>query len=202
MLSKVAVITTKPIAGSLHLPSLWAVRVMSLVVALSALSGICAAQARTPISRDGNAMLYEMVLSRPGARARPAPSAGDGKPLTPLSVLYVYDRKPQGSRDWIEVGTDAQGAVSGWVDALEVVPWKQTLVLSLSTAATRDPLMFFSGKEELRQIVELPEAKRIETVSSIRAKVKKKRTKDIPVIAVAAPQPPDRKENINIITIR
>jgi hypothetical protein len=133
----------------------------ALVAAALAVSlNLCmeAHAARQPLLIEGKRTLFQRVLTRPGALLAPEPSETEGRPVPPLSIFYVYDRA-QGADgvEWLEVGTNTAGRVSGWVEASSTIEWRQALALSFANPAGRKPVLFFRDEASMLDLVESEE---------------------------------------------
>ncbi|MDR0549756.1 MAG: VWA domain-containing protein [Deltaproteobacteria bacterium] len=124
------------------------------LVALAMFAGSLAADG--PLLMPGKKTLYQKVLSHPGAARYSAPGGQASEKITPFTLLYVYDRKLENGRPWLQVGTDTRGAARFWTPGEAVSDWKQALVLVFSARAGRQPLIFFKTKEDLIDIASKP----------------------------------------------
>lgn len=123
--------------------------------------GATLAQDRRPLLMDGKTTLFQKVLTRPGAAiAEGIGGPGTGK-LDPFTVLYVYQRHPVdgGGPTWLEVGTDAKGAVSGYLPEAQVVPWEHALVLAFTQRGQRDRVLFLEDEKALGDWIADPNLK-------------------------------------------
>lgn len=115
------------------------------------------AQSRKPLLMEGKTALYQRVLTRPEATLRSAPreaAAAVGAPLSPFSILYVYERLTSDGPDWVEVGAGSDGHVQGWLPARDVVDWKQALILTFTNPAGRERVLFFDNRDRLIELLE------------------------------------------------
>lgn len=145
--------TAAPIhAASFRAASFRAFTAAALGVAL--LTGTAApalAQAtgkRTPLLIEGKTALHQRVLTRPGAVLAASPG-GTGKTVPPMSVFFVYDRKEQSGKSFLEVGADSEGKTAGWVEAADTIPWRHTLVMAFTNPANRERVLFFKDRKGL-----------------------------------------------------
>jgi serine/threonine-protein kinase PpkA len=148
------------------------VRVTLLAAALvgpgaAAVAAAAATTERQALPMPGKTSLYQRVLTRPGAALRDAPGAA-ARPdaeVPPLSVFYVYDRRPIQGKDWLELGTAAADAAAGWLPAAEVIDWRQTLTVAFTRNADREPALFFRDRGDLLGLLEsetlVPETERL-----------------------------------------
>lgn len=103
---------------------------------------------RAPLLIEGKSALYQRILTRPGTVLASGPG-GSGKTVPPMSVYFVYDRKEQGGKSFLEVGADSEGKVVGWVDAADTIPWRHTLVMAFTNPANRERVLFFKDRKGL-----------------------------------------------------
>ncbi|CAO3376478.1 vWA domain-containing protein [Azospirillum argentinense] len=103
---------------------------------------------RTPLLIEGKTALHQRVLTRPGAVLAATPG-GAGKTVPPMSVFFVYDRKDQGGKSFLEVGADSEGKTAGWVEAADTIPWRHTLVMAFTNPANRERVLFFKDRKGL-----------------------------------------------------
>jgi hypothetical protein len=134
-----------------------------LVGALNPAAGIPVARADTtpgkPLLLPGKTTLYQRVLTRPGAMLVAKPGAGGGAAVPPLSIFYVYGRdKDAAGKEFVQVGANAAGLLSGWIAADQTIEWKQSLVLSFANRAGRDRVLFFANEKPMLDLAEADDA--------------------------------------------
>jgi len=113
------------------------------------------AGAGTPLLLAGSTVLYQRVLTQPGAAARETPGTSGGRLITALSRFYVYERQDLAGQEWLRVGTDAAGRnLLGWVPARDTLAWNQQLTLALTNPAGRERLVFFRDWDALRSVLD------------------------------------------------
>ncbi|HEX6102638.1 MAG TPA: serine/threonine protein kinase, partial [Alphaproteobacteria bacterium] len=140
------------------LPGLF--RTALVAAALAVVLGLCmgAEAARQPLLVEGKRTLFQRVLTRPDALLAPEPGEPNGRPVPPLSIFYVYDRLHGADGvEWLEVGTNTAGRVSGWVEASATIEWRQALALSFANPAGRKPVLFFRDEASMLDLVESEE---------------------------------------------
>lgn len=123
--------------------------VLAVGLLAPALASDAAAQDRRPLLIEGKSTLYQRILTRPGAVLLDKPG-GSGKPLAPMSVLYVFERKD----GFLEVGARADAAPQGFVAAAEAIDWKHTLVMAFANPAGRDRVLFFRDRPALMTVLD------------------------------------------------
>ena len=143
--------------------------VTCLAFALAVLAGPAAAQSQKPLLIEGKTTLYQKVLTRPGAMLSGSPGAGgQGAPLPPFSILYVYQRlEIQGGSSLLAVGPDARGTISGFVEEAYTVPWRHSMVLAFTPRAGRGQVLFFRDQANLKGWLQRPDLS--QAASRIRA---------------------------------
>ncbi|OUM00027.1 vWA domain-containing protein [Variovorax sp. JS1663] len=124
-----------------------------LAAGAAALPSPAWAQARTPLLIDGKKTLYQRVLTRPGAALRPAPDGAPGKALEPFSAFYVYERKEQAGKGWLQVGAGSDGKIAGFLPETDVVPWRHAITLAFATPGNRERVLFFREKDKLSSFI-------------------------------------------------
>jgi len=108
-----------------------------------------------PLLQEGKHSLYQRVLTYPGCQL--APKAGEaGKEQPAFSRFYVYQRSKQGQDEWLQVGPDSFGHVSGWLKAACTVDWKMQLTLAFTNPAGRHPMLFFRDKSDVESLLNNP----------------------------------------------
>jgi len=142
---------------------LFVIGLVLLVGALTPEAGIPIARADTapakPLLLPGKTTLYQRVLTRPGAMLVAKPGAAAGQAVPPLSIFYVYGRaKDASGKDFVQVGANAAGLLSGWIAAAQTIEWKQSLVLSFANRAGRDRVLFFANEKPMLDIAEAGDA--------------------------------------------
>jgi len=127
-------------------------RIFILTILILALSGAGVSRAAQPLLMEGKKTLFQRVITHPGALACAEPESCSGKPITPFSIMYVYDRRGEGGQKWVEVAPDTKGRSRSWVSAKYLSEWKQSLVLTFAERAGRSPVLFFKDARNLEEI--------------------------------------------------
>ena len=109
---------------------------------------------RQPLLIPGKTSLYQRVLSIPEARLVDQPGDEQGVPVTPFSAFYVYERRQQGGQEWLLLGTDRHGGLSGWLAARDSIAWNQGLTVEFRDPATHDRVLMFRDKASLKALAE------------------------------------------------
>ena len=112
-----------------------------------------AAQDRKPLLMEGKQSLFQRVLTRPGTELLEQPGGKPLSKLSPLSIFYAYDRLTnEAGTEFVEVGTNSSGRISGWVRKDDNIDWKQALVLTgLCFSAMKTPCWIWSKPTTCRR---------------------------------------------------
>jgi hypothetical protein len=104
-----------------------------------------------PLLMEGKKTLYQRVLSVPEAHLYQQPSdSADSSRIIPFSVLYVYEK----DSDWLKVGYDSFGQISGWVKRDKAIVWNQALTVSFKDPQDIQRVMLFNSKGDLEKLVD------------------------------------------------
>ncbi len=136
-------------------PFRWALLVVGL-----ALAGTAAAQVARPLTLEGKTALYQRVIAVPGAElfATIDPPPAEGRAVTPFTAFYVYARRASGDRQWLQVGTDSNGTLDGWLPAEQGIEWKQTLTVAFKDPANQPRVLLFADRDSLKSLVDSGDA--------------------------------------------
>ena len=105
---------------------------------------------RLPLLVEGKTTIFQRVLSRPGAVTYSGPErASETGRLRPFQPLYVYTR--QGN--WVEYGRGQATGPEGWVEAADVVEWRQNIVVAFSNPAGRTRQLLFETEDALMRLL-------------------------------------------------
>jgi len=120
--------------------------IMFLLFALAGSPGA----AEKPLLMEGKNTLFQRVLSVPDARIYENPDdSATSVPVTPFSVLYVYEK----SGDWIKIGHNSFGQTAGWVRNDKAIDWNQALTVSFKDSRDMQRVMMFNSKGDLERLV-------------------------------------------------
>ena len=171
-----------------------------LVVAVTSLTlGVAYGQARKPLLQEGKVALYQRVIAAPGAMLvadpeRPAETRG----VPPFSNFYVYDRRDGDGRQWVQVGTDSNGDIDGWVDGDQVFDWKQTLTVAFRDPEQHGRVLLFGDRDSLKKIVDENDAA---AYRRLRSQVADGDVAGTPVVAVQPDYNVDVRRNFYLVPI-
>ena len=144
-----------------------------------------AANPAKPLLMPGKQSLYQRVVAVPGARLTQAPRAGEaGKPVTPFTLFYVYDRRGEGDQAWLQVGLDAHGDIAGWLPARDTLAWNQGLTVVFRDPAGHHRALLFRNRASLEKVIQAgPDAYE----KLYQQAVKNQLPPDSPVVAIQPP---------------
>ena len=126
-------------------------RIFCLLCLLLTLS--VSAQARTPLLVEGKTSLFQRVITHPGAAQLPHAGAVTGKTIPAFTPLYVYDRREQDGKTWLEVAPESSAQATFWLDAALASPWDKALTLLFADRMSREPVFFFENFKALNSLV-------------------------------------------------
>lgn len=96
-----------------------------------------------PLLIPGKKHLYQQVLTRPGAMLLPNTGAGGGTEVAGFTPYYVFARQ----NGKLQVGTDTQGTLAGWINENQTMPWTHTLIGVFTNPAGRSRAMFLKDAQ-------------------------------------------------------
>jgi len=171
-----------------------------LIATLAVLSiSVASAQVRRPLVQDGKTALYQRVIVAPGAALVKDPARpSEARVVPPFSSFYVYDRREDGSRRWVQVGTDSNGGIDGWVDGDQVFDWNQTLTVAFRDPAKQGRVLLFGDRDSLKKIVDENDAA---GYRKLRSRVADGDVAGTPVVAVQPDYNVDIRRNFYLVPI-
>lgn len=122
---------------------------LGLAIGLPLVATTSALADTRPLLQEGKQTLHQRVLTTPGCQLVEQAGASHGELQPAFSRFYVYQRSEQNGEEWLEVGPDSFGNISGWLPADCTVDWKMQLTLAFTNPANRDRLMFFEQRDDL-----------------------------------------------------
>lgn len=124
-------------------------------MAFPAVGNAQAEKERKPLLIEGKRTLFQRIITHPGAKLLAEPEAkarvirADPAPFT---VFYVYDRKRDGDKVWVEVGLSSSAGPEGWLAGDKVSDWRQSLTLVFTERTGRRPVLFFKDRRSLEKV--------------------------------------------------
>ncbi len=161
---------------------------LSLLFFFLGLAGVSLAVPRRYVRVEGKRSLPLRVLVRPFSNIYEKPDTASAmvrENVDALQAFYVYKKPKRGSSDgWYEVGPDTRGTVLGWLQADDVMEWKQTMCVSYTHPAGRHPVLLFSGGKALLSLLKAPPNERAEKMRQFNLAIDRKQIPDdFPVIS-------------------
>ena len=121
----------------------------SLLISLISLN-VYSAQ---PLKQEGKTSLYQRVLSAPDCTIIDNLENKNEKDIPVFSRYYVYGRKNIEDEEYLQVGSDDQGTISGYLKSSCAIPWNIQMALTFNNPSNRNRLLFFENKDYLEEIV-------------------------------------------------
>lgn len=175
----------------------------AIVVAAIVAAGFCLdaaeAQVTRPLLQEGKAALYQRVIAVPGAAlADNAGNTTDTRGVPPFSTYYVYERATSNGQEWLQVGTDSNGATDGWLAADQAVDWKQTLTVAFRDPEQHSRVLLFGDRASLKKLVDENDAA---TYRQLREKAAAGDTASSPVAAIQPEHHVDIRRDFYLVPI-
>lgn len=155
--------------------------------------------AEEPLLMPGKQALYQRVLAIPDAKMHAAPGAADSEAVTPFTAFYVYARTTDAGSEWLQVGTDRHGGISGWLRAGDTIAWAQGLTVAFREAVDRDRALLYREPAAVRELAETRDLERYDALYS--AAVAGEIRADSPVVAIQPPGKLDIREDFYLVPI-
>ena len=122
---------------------------------------------RKPVTIQGKTILPLRVLARPFSNIYNAKDINSGTVIENVPAFqpfYVYTRPSaediELQNGWYEIGENNRGKVLGWMQAKDVFEWKQTMCLAYTHPEGRKPVLMFSDRAPLQNILNADETTR------------------------------------------
>jgi hypothetical protein len=126
------------------------------------------------VCREPRTFLPARVLTRPFSHVYKSAAAGKANILaenvTAFTALFVFAREgvdlsdPRAPKGWYQVGETATGAPLGWMQAADVVEWRQAIIVAFTHPGVggeaREPVILFEDKATLDRLTGSEEAAR------------------------------------------
>ena len=156
-------------------------------------------QSARPLTQPGKHALFQRVILVPGAALFKAPGdQSPGRVVPPFSTYYVYQRKDEGGRTWLQVGSDSAGSLVGWIAADDAVNWNQTLTVAFRDPAYQSRVLLFGDRNSLMTIVEQNDATRYQT---LREQAEQGIIENSPVVAIQPERYLDIRRDFYLVPI-
>ena len=157
------------------------------------------AGADRPLLMAGKHSLYQRVLSVPGARLAGGPGGQADTEAVPFTAYYVYSRREQGGREWLELGTDRHGSRAGWLSGDDCIEWNHGLTAAFRDPAGHDRVLLFRDSDSLRQLAGQSDTGAYQRLYS--EAVRGQSAADSPVVAIQPPGYINIQEDFYLVPI-
>ncbi|MDR2366988.1 MAG: hypothetical protein LBF58_02585 [Deltaproteobacteria bacterium] len=128
---------------------------VSVLALASVLFLATAAAAEPPLLVPGKSTLYQRLIVHPGAYKYSQPDSPKGDSIVPFTVYYIYETRESNGISWHLCATNTVGRDKVWVRGDAASSWNKALVLLLSGANDRKPLMFFKNKTDIESVAKM-----------------------------------------------
>jgi len=164
---------------------------------------------KRPLKIEGKKMLPMRVLARPFSNIYKDKSIESGVVVSNVPALkpyYVYAKPTPEEIEledgWYQVGVNTRGKIVGWMQAKDVLEWKQTMCLFYTHPGGRKPVLMFDKKSDLKKLLELPEEKRIQEAEKYYQAIETgKINKNFPIKSVEPKRAVDWKKDFYFLPI-
>ena len=170
----------------------------ALLLAAAVLPSVVQAASERPLLMPGKKALFQRVIAVPGAALAATRGGEADTPVTPFSVFYVYARERNGADEFLHVGTDSNGTLSGWLSASDAIDWRQTLTVGFKDPANQPRVMLFRNREALRELLAEPDA---DAWRALRARAEQGDIAGTPVVAIQPDYYIDVRRNFHLVPI-
>ncbi|HYQ70782.1 MAG TPA: VWA domain-containing protein, partial [Gammaproteobacteria bacterium] len=174
----------------------------ALVICLVPLTGMAADPAGgtdRPLLIPGKHSLFQRVLSVPGAQLTREPGGQVQGELVPFTALFVYTRREQDGKAWVEVGMDRYGTRAGWLPVTDCIEWNNGLTVAFRDPEGHDRVLLFKDSSSLRQLAEQRDLQAYQRV--YREALAGESPADSPVVAIQPPGYIDVTEDFYLVPI-
>jgi len=164
---------------------------------------------KKPLKIEGKKMLPMRVLARPFSNIYKDKSIESGVVVSNVPALkpyYVYAKPTPEEIEledgWYQVGVNTRGKIVGWMQAKDVLEWKQTMCLFYTHPGGRKPVLMFNKEPDLKKLLELPEEKRIQDAEKYYQAIETgKINKNFPIKSVEPKRALDWKKDFYFLPI-
>jgi hypothetical protein len=175
---------------------------LALIIVMAPLSGMAAGpvgSADRPLLMAGKHSLYQRVLSVPGARFASEAGGEAHTAVVPFTAFYVYARRQQGGREWLELGTDRHGSRAGWLPGADCIEWNHGLTAAFRDPAGHDRVLLFKDSDSLRRLAGQSDLTAYQRLYG--EAVQGQLSADSPVVAIQPPGHIDIREDFYLVPI-
>ncbi|MGV6825763.1 MAG: vWA domain-containing protein [bacterium] len=171
--------------------------IAAMVLATVSATAVAVSQ---PLLIPGKQSLYQRVLSVPGAALGGFPGEKGSNETAPFTAYYVYDRVDRGGEQWLLVGTDSHGGVSGWLNVGDTLQWTQGLTVAFKNNIGEDRTLLFRDKDALQTLANESTPGKYQAL--YKQATEGKITEDSPVVAIQPEGFIDIRKNFYLVPIQ
>lgn len=124
-------------------------------------AGVQTGKDGAPLAVPGHPDIFQRVIAKPDARLSSSPQGGDGSPVKPFELFYVFGTKGES----LQVGRQLGRGPEGWIAADKAQDWNVMLVMRYAPPGQRRPVTFYRDELSLKSLISQPAA--AESVDSI-----------------------------------
>ena len=175
---------------------------LALIIVMAPLPGMAAGpvgSADRPLLMAGKHSLYQRVLSVPGARIASEAGGEAHTAVVPFTAFYVYARREQGGREWLELGTDRHGSRAGWLPGNACIEWNHGLTAAFRDPSDHDRVLLFKDSDSLRRLAGQSDLSAYQRLYG--EAVQGQLSADSPVVAIQPPGHIDIREDFYLVPI-
>lgn len=126
---------------------------------------------KRPLKIEGKKILPLRVLARPFSNIyaeKDLNSTIIESNVPALKPYYVYSKPAAEDIEledgWYQIGTNTRGKIVGWMQAKDLLEWKQTMCLVYTHPEGRRPVLMFSREADLQRLIDTAQAERISQI--------------------------------------
>lgn len=150
-----------------------------------------------PLLMEGKKTLYQRVLGIPETKLySQADEQSVSEDVVPFSVFYVYQRED----DWLKVGHDSFGNISGWIPRKQTIVWNQALTVSFRDPQDTQRVMMFGDRDSLQKMVSDNDQEAYNRL--YQAVIQGEEVEENPVIAIQPEAHIDIRNNFYLVPIK
>ncbi|MEJ1385132.1 MAG: vWA domain-containing protein [Candidatus Sedimenticola sp. (ex Thyasira tokunagai)] len=136
---------------------------LALLTVLSSTT-ISAQEPVRPLLMPGKQSLFQRALVIPGSRIFSEPNAVEGADTVPFTAYYLYARETHGDRNWIQVGVNRHGKITGWIAEEQMIPWNQGLTVAFRDPVGHDRALLFRDKASIKTLLDTSDLTQYQTL--------------------------------------
>lgn len=152
-----------------------------------------------PLTLEGKTSLYQRVIAVPGARLSSVMGPSNTASLvTPFTVFYVYQREAKDGKKWLQVGSNSNGKIEGWLAADQAIDWAQALTVGFRDPEKYPRVLLFKDRDSLNTLIS---ENNVSQFSELRAQAEQGIEAGSPVAAIQPEDFIDIRRNFYLVPI-